>query len=608
MALQRQRLGDYLITQGLLSPEQLDHALAMQKVTGRRLGQVLVDLGLLRPDQVAAILAEQLGVRYWDLELNPPDPAAARLVPARLERRFQLVPVARQEGRLVVAMADPTNVEAQDAVAMLTGLDVEPVLSREEDIQIALARLFGVMESVEEAVRQTRDREGRAPAAQAHPREDGEALRRTGRGPAAPWELHGAAIAEEHLEADAPIVRLVDSILTQAVREGATDVHLEPQEDRLRVRFRVDGLLREATSAPLSLQRAVAARIKVMAGLNVSERRLPQDGRFTFAVDGRQWDVRVATMPTMLGEKVALRLLSKEAGALSLWSLGMDPDTLERFRHLLGLPHGMLLVTGPTGSGKSTTLAAALSYLNSDRRNIVTVEDPIEHRIPGINQIQVNPRAGLTLAVALRHLLRQDPDVVMVGEIRDQETADIAMKAALTGHLVLATLHTNSAPGALVRLVDMGVEPYLVASAVTGVLGQRLIRLLCPDCKEPYLPSPEEAALLGTEPYHDEPLYRAVGCRACHGTGYRGRTGVFELLVMDDGLRALVRSRADEARLGEAAVQDGMVPLIQAGRLRVLEGDTSVEEFLRVLAGEERPGLAPAGRATGGGRDGAGGG
>lgn len=378
------------------------------------------------------------------------------------------------------------------------------------------------------------------------------------------------------------------------MRERATDVHLEPEEDRLRVRLRVDGFLREVTSAPAALQQAVVARIKVLAGLNLSERRLPQDGRFTATIDGREWDVRVATMPTLLGEKVALRLLSKEGGLLSLGALGLHPDVLERFKALLRLPHGMVLVTGPTGSGKSTTLAAALSFLNSEERNIVTVEDPIEHRIPGVNQTQVNPRAGLTFGIALRHLLRQDPDVVMVGEIRDPETADIAIKAALTGRLVLSTLHTNSAAGALVRLVDMGVEPYLVASAVTGVLAQRLVRLLCPDCRERYHPSPEEAALLQVEVDEEDMLFRAAGCRSCHGTGYRGRSGVFELLLLDDDIRRLVRARAEVGAIQQAAARAGMATLLEAGRLRVLEGETSLEELLRVVGGMGADAAAPA--------------
>lgn len=605
MAIHRQRLGDFLIMKGALSPEQLEHALALQKVTGRRLGQVLVDLGLLKPEELLQVLSEQLGVRYWDLEAQPPDPAAARLISDRLARRFHLIPVLRDGERLIVAMAEPTNVEAQDEVAMLTGMDVEPVLAREEDILLAISRVFGVMESVEEAVRRSGGggrAAGSAAGLQPQAARPGAPLP-WGEGPPAPGlplqvpprgERPGPAgnghAAEMDLSQEAPIIRLVDGILSQAVREGATDIHLEPQEDRLRIRFRVDGFLREATSAPAALQQAIAARIKVMAGLNISERRLPQDGRFSISVDGREWDVRVATMPTFLGEKVALRLLNKESGVLGLGELGLDPQALERLKQLLKNPHGMILVTGPTGSGKSTTLAAALRFLNSDQRNIVTVEDPIEHRVPGVNQTQVNPRAGLTFGIALRHLLRQDPDVVMVGEIRDAETAEIAIKAALTGHLVLSTLHTNSAAAALVRLTDMGVEPYLVASAVSGILGQRLIRLLCSECRDPFLPGPDVAAALGLTEETEARLYRARGCRTCRNTGYRGRSAIFELLVMDEPIRRLAQARADAETIEKAAVAAGMATLLQAGRARVLAGETSVDELLRVVGGREEGG------------------
>ncbi len=386
-------------------------------------------------------------------------------------------------------------------------------------------------------------------------------------------------------EDDAPVIRLLNALLGEAIREGASDVHLEPYERRLAVRLRTDGVLREVLSLPRALGPRLASRVKVMARLDIAERRLPQDGRIALSLGGRPVDVRVATIPTAHGERVVLRLLDKRAGRLDLAQLGMSPQTLAEVDRLIHRPHGILLVTGPTGSGKTTTLYAALDRLNDRRRNIMTVEDPVEYHIEGISQTQVNPRAGLGFAEGLRAILRQDPDVVMVGEIRDLETARIAVQASLTGHLVLSTLHTNSAVGAVTRLRDMGVEPYLLASSLIGVLAQRLVRLLCPACREPYAPGPEERATLGLEASAAPTLYRARGCPACHGLGYRGRTGIYELLVVDETARRLVHDGASEQAL-ERHARTRTPSLREDGLRRVLAGETSAEELLRVTREE----------------------
>lgn len=553
----RERLGEFLVRTGVITAEELQAGLEEQARTGSLLGETLVSMGFISREVLLNRLADFYGVPFVSLRMSPPDPATARMVSARLAHRYQLIPVRRQGDRLLVAMANPADVAAEDELRALTGLEITPALADADEIEDAIGRIFDVMQNAERAIRSRTSAQEPRPSVETGP----------------PVE-------------DGPIVGLVQSLLVKAVRERASDIHLEPQQKDLRVRYRVDGMLREVMRQERSLLPAIITRIKVMSGMDIAERRLPQDGRFAMTVDGRSFDFRVSTLPSQYGEKAVLRLLEKTGGIRSLEQLGFDADTQHRIETLLSRPHGLFLVVGPTGSGKSTTLSAALSYLNRDTVNVVTVEDPIEYEIPGVCQTQVNPRAGLTFARALRHILRQDPDVIMVGEIRDRETAEMAIQAALTGHMVLSTLHTNDAPSTVARLLDMGVEPVLLASSLTGVLSQRLVRLLCPHCREPYtMPLGTEVA--GWNPGPDHTLYRpptqpfGEPCRHCiHG--YAGRTVVAEFMEVDSTIRELILNRASTAEVRQAALKAGMVPIRQDGLRRVLAGETSLEEVLRV--------------------------
>ncbi|MDI3317282.1 MAG: GspE/PulE family protein, partial [Bacillota bacterium] len=492
-------LGDYLVEQGWIRPEQLQEALEEQRRSGRRLGEILVGRGAITRRQLQTALGAQLGVRPWDLRAAPPEPAVARRIPDWVARRYRLIPVRESGRRLVLAMADPTDLEAVEQVRLLTGQEVEPVLVDEEEVREAIGRIFGLLETAERAARTAAGRSRRGEAG-------------------AEAEARGEAAAPVPAEAQAPVIEFVQNLLEVAVREKASDVHLEPGENSFTIRFRVDGALHAAMSPSPALHPAVVSRLKVMAGMDIAERRLPQDGRFSVRVDGREYDCRCSSMPTVHGEKVVIRLLDKEGGGARLDRLGLPAETVERLRELVRRPYGMILLTGPTGSGKSTTLAALLQEVDRTRLNVVTIEDPVEYEIPGINQSQVNARAGLTFDVALRHFLRQDPDVIMVGEIRDRETADTAVRAALTGHLLLSTLHTNDAPSSVTRLEEMGVEPFLIASSLLAVVGQRLVRVLCPVCRQPY-PAGEPAARLfaqaGLELDPAATLFRPAGCPSC---------------------------------------------------------------------------------------------
>ncbi len=557
--VKRGRIGEHLVRRGLLSPDQLDVALEYQRKTGEPLGEALVRLGFLDKELFLKVLAEHLGVEFRNLGERPPDPAVRDLLPPALSRRLQVLPLERRDGAVVLAMKDPSDVEAQEEVRLVTGLEVEPVLADDLELKRILE-----------------EQTGPRPAPPA-------------KGAAGGTVPDGAAEGA----ADAPVISLVNALLLLGVREKASDMHIEPLPEKTRVRLRVDGLLRDGPSPPRHLHEAMVARIKVMAGLDIAERRLPQDGRFSFQCGERSYDVRVSTMPSLHGEKAVLRVLDKSAGIPPLEALGMSPEVLTGYRRLLHQPYGLILVTGPTGSGKSTTLAASLRELDGRTRNIVTVEDPIEYEVPDATQTQINVKAGLTFAVALRHLLRQDPDVIMVGEVRDLETAAMAVRAALTGHLVLSTLHTNDAPGAVARLLDMGVEPYLLAPALTGVLSQRLVRLLCPRCRRRERP-PARVLPQGMEVGPDERFCTAVGCRSCRH-GYRGRTGIFELLTVTDRLRDLILERAPGNVLQREALAGGeLIPLVREGLARARSGDTSLEEVVRAVLTEAVEAPAPA--------------
>jgi type IV pilus assembly protein PilB len=559
----RRRLGEILVEAGLLTPERLEEALERQKRTGERLGKVLLEMGIASEAEVARAVASQLGLEYLDLTQVLPDEQAMLVLPEHMARRYQVIPLRLADGKLTLGMVDPLDVLALDDVRRHTGYEIVPAVITLDDFQRTLNQYPALDENLEAMIREIRVR--------------------------TPDEEMGLDRLRQLVD-EAPVVRLVNQIILQAIRQRASDIHIEPQESRMRVRYRIDGILYNVMTPPRDIQAAVISRIKIMAEIDIAERRRPQDGRIAFKVDEREYDLRVNTMPTVFGEKVVMRILDKSAMMVGIDKIGLLPDTHRRFEQMMGKPYGIILLTGPTGSGKSTTLYSMLNRLNSTERNIITIEDPVEYHLPGINQVQVNPKAGLTFATGLRAFLRQDPDIIMVGEIRDEETARIAIHAALTGHLVLSTLHTNDAPGAVTRLVDMGIESFLVASSVIGVVAQRLVRVLCDRCKEAYSAPPDLLRRLGVgETGHHAPVtfYRAVGCEFCNAVGYRGRTGIFEIMILDEVLRDLVAKEAPAAAIREAAVARGMRTLGEDGLEKILLGITTPEEVLRAVYVED---------------------
>jgi type IV pilus assembly protein PilB len=558
MANQTRQLGQLLLEEGRVSPAQLEAALAEQRRVGHSLGRVLVELGILTEQELVATLAKQIGMPFVDLSDYTIDPTAASRLPQAMARRHSALPIGYEGDRLVVAMSDPGNVFAVDDVRAVTGMELRTVVATKTDVAAAIDRVHRADDDVGEIV---------ASAAEEASVEDLSAVTR---------------IVE-----DAPIVKLVNLLIQQAVLDRASDIHVEPQERELRIRYRIDGVLHEVMRPPRTIQSGVISRLKIMADLDIAERRVPQDGRVALSVGGKGIDLRVATLPTVYGEKVVMRILDKSAVLLTLPELGFSPDNFERFQAAARKPYGMVLVTGPTGSGKSTTLYATLNSLNDAGRNIVTIEDPVEYRLAGVNQVQVNTKAGLTFAAALRSILRCDPDIVLIGEIRDTETARIAVESALTGHLVLATLHTNDAPSAITRLTEMGLEPFLVASAVDCVLAQRLARRLCDKCREPYRPTAEvlaDTGWNGAEPDGEPPkLYRAVGCAACGKTGYHGRLAVHEVMTVTEEIERLCVERRSSNEIAEVAHAHGMTSLRQDGLGKAVLGETAVEEVVRVV-------------------------
>ncbi len=548
---------------GLVTPEQLSAAMERQRALGRPLGEVLVTDRVITPEQLQTALAARLGVEPFDISAGV-DPSALAMIDERTARRYEAAPIRQDpDGRLVVAMTDPSNIFALDDLRILTRREIRPVLATKED----LGRVLGSATRIDQVVA---DLVGQADEA-------------GGRGA----EPDVADIIPT--ESDAPVVRLVNSLLARAVDERASDVHFEPQAKEMMVRMRVDGVLKTVASVPYRLANGVSSRIKVMANLDIAEKRLPQDGRFGLSISGRGLDLRVATLPTVYGEKVVIRVLDKSNVMMELADLGFANDLLERYRSCWSRPHGAVLVTGPTGSGKSTTLYATLNQLNSVERNVITVEDPVEYRLAGINQVQVNPKAGLSFAAGLRSILRCDPDVVMIGEVRDAETAKIAIESALTGHLVLATLHTNDAAAALTRLDEMGVEPFLFASAVTGILAQRLARRLCRHCRREgrvnhttlaTLIDPRRLPRTLPDPC---PVFHAVGCANCGGTGYSGRVGVYEMLVMSETIARMVVEGTTSDAITAQAMSEGMRTLREDGLVKVLRGETTLEELARAV-------------------------
>lgn len=556
MVQRGRRLGQMLIEAGVIDEAQLAEALEAQKTSGGQLGRVLVELGYASQSAILKILAEQIGIPFVEFATSRPDPTAVAVVPRDLANRYTLMPVRFDDrGRLVIAMADPQNVLALDDLRIITGYDCVPAIATRDDIENTIEETYAAAERVGHRDLVSEDLGG-------------------------PEDL--AEMSE--VTSDAPIVKLVNFIITKAVADRASDIHIEPQEHDLRIRYRIDGVLHEMMRSPKSAQAAVISRFKVMADMDIAETRKPQDGHTSITVGHHSLDLRVSTLPTVYGERIVLRILRKDSILLRLSDLGFLPKSLERFERAFHKPYGAVLVTGPTGSGKSTTLYAAVNVLNQTNRHILTAEDPVEYRLPGINQIQVNPRAGLSFAAALRSFLRCSPDIILVGEIRDRETANIAIESALTGHLVLSTLHTNDAASAVTRLVEMGVEPFLVSSSVECVLAQRLARRLCTECREEYEPPRQLLLDAGFEP-DDLPktVYRPVGCRKCGNTGYRGRLGLHEVLVMSEEISRLTVAGATAEAIREAAVSQGMLTLRQDGLEKVRLGETSIEEVSRVV-------------------------
>mgnify|MGYP000876380906 FL=1 len=556
---ERSSLGELLIKIGAITKEQLEDALQQQnanKSSKGMLGRTLVELGYCTEDDIARVVALQNDVPYVSLETYKIDDAASSLITPEIARRYSALPIGFNRARLLVAMMHPRDIIAIDDLRIHTGYDFQPVVCADGELMAAIERYSRTCTSVEQTAEEEVEIEEVAP------------------------EVDDAS--------EKPAVHLANTIFNQAVRAGTSDIHIEPQEMSMRVRFRIDGVLHDAMQPPKKLHAPLVSRIKVMANMDIAERRVPQDGRISLKIEEKTIDVRVATLPTAYGEKVTMRLLHRSGRLITLEELGFPLLELEKYRRIVKMPYGFILVTGPTGSGKSTTLYATLSAVNSVEKNIITVEDPIEYRLDGLNQVQVNVRAGLTFANGLRSILRSDPDIIMIGEIRDAETARIAVESALTGHLVFSTIHTNDAAGAITRLGDMGIETFLTASSLAGVVAQRLARILCTHCKEPYEISRDQ--LLSNIP--DFPigegeekltLYRSKGCFRCSNTGYKGRVGVYELLLVNEEIRRLTLNHASSSEINHAAVASGMVTLRQDGLRKVKQGITSVEEIMRVI-------------------------
>ena len=553
------RLGDVLMSRGLINQNQLNMALKEQKEKGRMLGEMLVELGYVTQEKINDILCEMLNIEFIDLQVEEPEENVRDLIPEEVMRKYTLVPMRYDKnnaGVIQVAMADPMNILAMDDINIITGKQVAPYLANASDIRAYFDRVFGKKQAQN--------------IAEMYKKEQGLVQE----------ESEEEKLRKEDVE-NAPIVQLVNSIIEQAARQRASDIHIEPFEESIRVRYRVDGVLREVIEYDKSLLGAITARLKIMSGMDISEKRKPQDGRITIIVDNREYDIRVSNLPTVYGEKVVMRLASKEGFKKQKSDLGLTPTDLVKFDNILKNPHGIILVTGPTGSGKSTTLYTALSSLNSEEVNIITVEDPVEANIDGINQVQVNNKADMTFANALRSILRQDPDIIMIGEIRDSETAEIAVRASITGHLVVSTLHTNSTANSISRLADMGVEPYLIADSLVGIIAQRLVRRLC-ECKKPRLATAEEKEELAVDPSEDIVLYEPCGCKMCDNTGYKGRIGIYEIMTITPKIKSMIARGKSADEIKEQAIEEGMSTLKASAAKYVLDGTTSMSEMVKV--------------------------
>ena len=565
------RLGEILLKESLITQDQLDKALEFQRSNGGKLGSCLAKMGYITDDDITGVLSRQYGVPSINLKYYEIDPNVIKLIPQDTALRYQVVPLSRVGSVLSIAMTDPTNVFAMDDIKIMTGFNVEPVVASESAIGEAITRFYGggasSHEELSNLMKNLVDEDQELELAAEEQELDATALERA---------------AEE-----APIIKLVNLILTDSVKRGASDIHVEPYENEMRVRFRVDGVLQTVMNPPLKLRDAMTSRLKIMAKLDIAEKRLPQDGRIMikYKVDGRkkELDFRVSSVPTLFGEKIVLRLLDKENLRLDMTKLGFEPESLKKFERNILRPYGMVLVTGPTGSGKTNTLYSSVSRLNQVETNIMTAEDPVEFQLAGINQVQMKEQIGLNFAAALRAFLRQDPNIILVGEIRDFETAEIGVKAALTGHLVLSTLHTNDAPSTISRLMNMGIEPFLVATSVNLICAQRLVRRICVNCKEE-LEVPEQALIdagYSPEEAKTTKIYHGKGCSTCNKGGYKGRTGLYEVMEINDELRELILVGASALELKKKAIEQGMITLRRSGLIKVAAGMTTMEEVLR---------------------------
>ncbi len=555
----KKRLGDILVDEKVITEEQLYDALAKQKETGHKLGLTLVEIGMTTEEAIASALSSQLGyemVNPMDVEL---DPMIKDLVSEKIIKKYSVFPFeipADSPNTIRVAMADPMDMAAMDDISIITNMMVEPVVATPRSLALAIDKHYGQDELNTQLDEYTKDKE----------------------------KLDTDETEDMYSEDvnNSPIVQLVKSMIDTAVRQRASDIHIEPMERQVRIRYRIDGTLYERYTYSNKILPALVARIKIIGGMDIAEKRKPQDGRITQVVDRMEYDIRVSILPTVYGEKIVMRLTSKTALTREKKDLGLNPEELKVFDHILSNPHGILLVTGPTGSGKSTTLYTALSELNSSEVNIITVEDPVEANIDGINQVQTNNKANLTFASALRSILRQDPDIIMIGEIRDTETASIAVQASITGHLVVSTLHTNSAASTITRLEDMGIEPYLIADSTVGIIAQRLVRRLCPQCKEEYIPGEEEAEILNVDPVSPPKIFRSKGCKYCDNTGYKGRIGVYEIMELTHDLKNVIARGGNADDIKNQALKEGMNTLRMSATRYVLDGITSVTEMKKV--------------------------
>ncbi|MCX5693207.1 MAG: type II secretion system ATPase GspE [Candidatus Omnitrophica bacterium] len=570
MKKSREKLGQILLKEGLITEEQLEKAIEIQKKDGARLGDTLINLGIVTEKDIVIAMAKQLSIPYASYAKGLLKPAEnqdlAKLVPEDYARRNMLIPVSRHINSLTVAFMDPLDLITIDNLKRMTGCDINPIIAAKSDLQRAIDEFYGREDLLKDAISDS-------------------------------YELEEFKIEKDLVEdlslddliaraEEAPVVKLVDLILMQAIKDRASDIHLEPFKNKINIRYRIDGVLYEIPPPSKHLLPAIVSRIKILSNLDIAERRLPQDGVFFVKVENKDIDIRVSTVPAIFGEKVVMRILDKSSTPLNLGDLGFDPEELEKFRKAIISPHGLVLVTGPTGSGKTTTLYAALNEIKSPRKNISTVEDPVEYKLEGINQVQIKPNIGFTFSIALRAFLRQDPDIIMVGEVRDLETAQICIRASLTGHLVLSTLHTNDAPSAISRLIDIGVEPYLISSSLIMVGAQRLVRRLCPECKEAYETTPSLAKDFGIK---QELLYKPKGCDYCSHTGYRGRVAIYEIIFINDKLREMITRRASLKEIKDKIKEFGLKTLLYSGIKKAEEGLTSIEEVLSItlVAGEE---------------------